>query len=125
MHSVVGFHSWMMSFVVLLGDQTVGPSLDLASGGLTAVCSAANALSLGRDNVEASCREVVYLSTSAVNSLDRAHPGVVLIMHAAHIARVAAVGDSVVVVAVVVDIHCSGSSSPGLLEGTRPRTGQP
>ena len=47
-------------------------------------------------------------------------------MHEAHAARVAAVGDSVVVVVVVVvDIHCSGSSSPGLLEETRPRTGQP
>jgi hypothetical protein len=102
----------------------VMPGRRLASAGLSVVCSAAcsasNAPNLGRDNVETSYQEVVYSSTSAVNSWDRAHLGEVVIMHGAHIARVAAVGDSV-----VVGIHCSGSSSPALLKVTRPQRGQP
>lgn len=118
-----------MSFVVLL-DQSAAPTLRLAFAGQLVVdfveYSVSNALNLGRDNVEAWYREEEYSSTFAVNLLARAHLQVAVTMHEAHTARVAAVGDSVVVVVeVVVDIHCSGSSSPGLLEETRPRTGQP
>lgn len=103
----------------------MAPGLDLASGGLSMVWTAAwAAQDPGRDIVEVSCREEVYLSTSAVNLEDHAHLGAAVIKHAAHNVLVAAVGD-LVVVELVVDIHCSGSSSPGLLGVTRPRTGQP
>lgn len=113
----------MDSFVVPQEGQLEARGQHLAFAGLSfavAACSAPSALNLGRDIVEAWYREGEYSSTSAVNLLDRAHLGVVVTMHEAHTGRVAAVGDSV-----VVDIHCSGSNSPGPLEETRPRTGQP
>ena len=67
----------MMSFVVLLEDQSAAPSLHLAFAGQLVVgfveYSVSNALNLGRDSVEEWCREEEYLSTFAVNSLARAH----------------------------------------------------
>lgn len=85
--------------------EFVGPSV-----AYSAVCFASNAPNLGRDIVEACYQEEEYSSTSAVNSLGRAHLEVVVISHEAHTDRVAAVGGSV-----VVDIHYLGSISPGLL----------